>query len=173
MQDRDIEILETERLLIRPLTPVQLQKYTELNNILETEFGLNASGRTISAALNEALEQVIIPHVSSSDNYLYSTLWTIIEKDLKQMVGDLCFKGPPNENGEIEIGYGTYDGFQGRGYMTEALGAMAGWAFRQPGVRAIVAETDKDNVASHKTLSKNDFVVYREVENMLWWQLIK
>lgn len=168
-----MEILETERLLIRPLTPVQLQKYTELNDLLENEFGLNRSERTISAALKEALEQVIIPHVASSDNYLYSTLWTMIDKDKKLMVGDLCFKGSPNDNGEVEIGYGTYDGFQGRGYMTEALNAMAGWAFRQPGVLVILAETDMDNVASHKTLSKNDFIVYREVENMLWWRLDK
>ena len=171
MEEPDIEILVTDRLLIRPLTPVQLQKYTELNNILENELGLNSSGRTISAALKEALEQVIIPHVASSDNYLYSTLWTIIDKDLMLMVGDLCFKGFPNDIGEVEIGYGTYDGFQGRGYMTEAISAMAGWAFRQPGVRAIVAETERDNVSSHRTLSKNGFVVYREVENMLWWRL--
>lgn len=173
MQESVNEVLVTERLMIKPLSPVQLQKYTELNNVLEAELGLNSSGRTISAALKEALEQVIIPHVAASDNYLYSTLWTMIEKDLKQMVGDLCFKGSPDENGEIEIGYGTYDDFQGKGYMTEAIGAIAGWAFRQPGVRAIVAETDKENVASHKTLSKNDFVVYREVENMLWWRLHK
>ena len=171
MEEQGVEILVTERLLIRPLTPVQLQKYTELNDILENELGLNSSGRTISAALKEALEQVIIPHVASSDNYLYSTLWTMIDKDIMLMVGDLCFKGSPKDNGEIEIGYGTYDGFQGRGYMTEAISAMAGWAFRQSGVRAIVAETERDNVSSHKTLSKNGFVVYREVESMLWWRL--
>jgi [ribosomal protein S5]-alanine N-acetyltransferase len=173
MKDPGNEILVTGRLLIRPLSPVQLQKYTELNNILETELGLNASGRTISAALKEALEQVIIPHVAASDSYLYSTLWTMIDKDLKLMVGDLCFKGSPNDHGEIEIGYGTYDGFQGKGYMTEAIEAMIGWAFRQPGVRAIVAETERDNVSSHRTLSKNGFVVYKEVENMLWWRLDK
>jgi RimJ/RimL family protein N-acetyltransferase len=173
MEQSGNEILVTERLFIRPLSPAQLQKYTELNNILETELGLNPSGRAISAALKEALEQVIIPHVSSSDNFLYSTLWTMIVKDLKQMVGDLCFKGSPNEHGEIEIGYGTYDGFQGRGYMTEAIGAMVGWAFRQPGVRAMIAETERDNMPSHRTLSKNGFVVYKEVENMLWWRLDK
>ena len=173
MEEQGTEILVTERLFIRPLTPVQLQKYTELNDKLENELGLNSSGRTISAALKEALEQVIIPHVASSDNYLYSTLWTIIDKDLMLMVGDLCFKGSPNDNGEVEIGYGTYDGFQGRGYMTEAISALAGWAFRQPGVRAIVAETERDNVPSHRSLSKNGFVVYREVESMLWWRLDK
>ena len=173
MNDPGIEILVTERMLIRPLSPVQLQTYTELNDKLETEFGLNPSGRIISAALKEALELVIIPHVATSANYLYSTLWTMIDKELKQMVGDLCFKGSPNDIGEIEIGYGTYEGFQGRGYMTEAIGAIAGWAFCQPGVRSIIAETEKDNVSSHRTLSKNDFLVYKEAENMLWWRLDK
>ena len=164
-------VLETERLLIRPLSYNQLQEYTELNNCLEQSLGLNSFTRTLPNELKEALEQVILPQVAASDNFLYATLWTIIDKERKLMVGDLCFKGAPNEQGEVEIGYGTYDSFQGRGFMTEAIGAIAQWALKQPEVRAIIAETEINNISSHRTLSKNNFTVYKKVENMIWWRL--
>ena len=166
-------VLETERLLIRPLSYNQLREYTELNNRLEQSLGLNSFTRTLPEELKEALEQVILPQVAASDNPLYATLWTIIDKERKLMVGDLCFKGAPNAQGEVEIGYGTYYSFQGRGFMTEAIGAIAQWALKQPEVRAILAETDVNNISSHRTLSKNSFIVYKKVENMIWWRLDK
>jgi ribosomal-protein-alanine N-acetyltransferase len=166
-------VLETERLLIKPLSYNQLREYTELNNRLEQSLGLNSFTRTLPDELKEALEQVILPQVAASDNPLYATLWTIIDKEQKLMVGDLCFKGAPNAQGEVEIGYGTYDSFQGRGFMTEAIGAVTQWALKQPEVQAILAETDINNIASHRTLSKNSFTVYKEVENMIWWRLDK
>jgi RimJ/RimL family protein N-acetyltransferase len=57
--------------------------------------------------------------------------------------------------------------------MTEAIGAVTQWALKQPEVQAILAETDINNIASHRTLSKNSFTVYKEVENMIWWRLNK
>ena len=36
------------------------------------------------------------------------------------MIGDLCMVGEPNADGEIEIGYGTYEQFQGKGFMTKS-----------------------------------------------------
>ena len=62
--------------------------------------------------------------------YLFSTLWTIILKEENKMVGDLCFVGEPDAEGEIEIGYGTYDEFRKRGYMTEAVNGMINWAIK-------------------------------------------
>ena len=86
------------------------------------------------------------------------------------MVGDLCFKGKPNAAGEIEIGYGTYDEDQGKGYMTEAVGAMIQWATTQPKVKFITAETEKVNVASFKVLQKNGFKKEGEMNNLYAWR---
>jgi RimJ/RimL family protein N-acetyltransferase len=121
----------------------------------------------------DALKETILPAVFSSNNYLYSTLWTIVHKEKNQMVADFCFKGTPGQAGEIEIGYGTYEEFQGQGLMTEALGAMIEWAFRQPNVNTILAETDQSNEASHKILTKNNFKQYKVVDAMIWWKLEK
>jgi RimJ/RimL family protein N-acetyltransferase len=165
-------ILETERLFIKPLSFDELQKYKELNNCLEASLGLNSYTRTLPTEVKEALEQVILPQVAKpGNNPLYSTFWTMIDKEQKLIVGDLCFKGPPNEQGEIEIGYGTYEDFQGKGFMTEAIGAVAKWAMQQPDVQAVIAETDINNLPSQKNLSRNNFTVYKKVENMIWWRL--
>jgi [ribosomal protein S5]-alanine N-acetyltransferase len=163
---------ETERLILEPLNYNQLIKYIRLDNSLETELNLNESKRTISPELKEALEQTILPNVlDPQKNYLFSTLWTVISKEENKMVGDLCFVGEPNANGEVEIGYGTYEEFRKRGFMTEAVSAMIKWAKNQPDIRTIIASTDKTNVDSFSILQKNNFTKSGETETLFNWRL--
>ncbi len=147
--------IETNRLTIIPLTYDQLVKYIQGDNALEDDLNLNPTSRSISPELKEALEQTILPAVADSNkNYLFSTLWTMILKSENKMVGDLCFVGEPSDNGEIEIGYGSYESFRGKGFMTEAVGGLTAWAKNQTGVKSIIASTDKSNIASSLVLVK-------------------
>jgi RimJ/RimL family protein N-acetyltransferase len=165
-------MIETQRLLLKPLTYEQLLKYRKSDNSLENDLKLNKTSRIISADLVEALEETILPNVADlNKNYLYSTLWTLIVKEENKMVGDLCFMGEPNLDGEIEIGYGTYDVFRRRGYMTEAVGGMIKWAASQPNVLSILASTEKKNMASHNILKKNNFTQIGESESILQWRI--
>ena len=165
-------MIETERLIIKPLTFNQLKKYIQADYSLEAELNLNATSRTISPDLKEALEETILPNVSDPNkDYLYSTLWTLILKGENKMIGDLCFVGEPNADGEIEIGYGTYEEFRKKGFMTEAVNGMIQWASKQPNVRSIIASTEKDNVASFTILEKNNFVKCGETDALFNWRL--
>jgi [ribosomal protein S5]-alanine N-acetyltransferase len=165
-------MIETERLIIKPLTYGQLIKYIKADNSLELELKLNTTTRTISAELKEALEQTILPNVADKNkNYLYSTLWTIISKEENKMVGDLCFVGEPNVDGEIEIGYGTYEEFRNKGFMTEAVSGMIKWAAKQPNVKSIFASTEKSNDASFPILEKNKFIKFGETDTLFYWRL--
>ncbi len=166
-------MIETERLLLKPLTYEQLVKYIKCDNSLEIELKLNETSRTISSELKEAFERTILPNVAdNSKNYLYSTLWTAISKIDNKMVGDLCIVGEPNADGEIEIGYGTYDEFQNKGFMTEVVSGMIEWAKTQPEIKAIVASTDKTNTASFKVLEKNSFIKIGETEALFNWKSV-
>lgn len=166
-------MIETERFRIQPLTYDQLEKYIRNDNSLETELHLNPTFRSISPELKEALEQTILPAVAdSTKNYLFSTLWTIIVKSENKMVGDLCFVGEPNADGEIEIGYGTYEEFQGKGFMTEAVGGMIKWAENQRSIKSINAGTEKTNIASYTVLLKNNFIKVEENETLFRWRLV-
>ncbi|MCB9015567.1 MAG: GNAT family N-acetyltransferase [Lentimicrobiaceae bacterium] len=165
-------MIETERLILRPLTYEQLIKYAKCDNSLELELRLNKSARSVSAELQEALEQTIIPNVrDKSKNYLYSTIWTAIYKTENRMVGDLCIYGEPNAEGEIEIGYGTYEEFQNQGFMTEMVKGLVDWAYMQPKVKSIMASTDKTNTASFRVLEKNHFVRTGESGNLYHYKL--
>lgn len=165
-------MIETERLILKPLTYDQLVKYAQGDNSLEVELNLNKTSRKISSELQEALEQTILPNVADkTKNYLYSTLWTAISKAENKMIGDLCMVGEPNADGEIEIGYGTYDEFQGKGFMTEIVGGIIEWAKTQQIIQSIMASTDKSNIASFKVLQKNNFIKVGETETLFNWKL--
>ena len=162
--------LYTLRLEIIPLSYSQLQLYIQGNGMLEKELGLELIPREVPTELIEAFEASILPTVRIAENHLYSTLWTIVLKEQNVMVGDLCFKGTPNDAGEVEIGYGTYDQFQGKGYMAEAIAAITDWALSQNGVRVVVAGTLANNFASQRVLEKCGFASYKNTEEMIWWK---
>ena len=165
-------MIETEKFIIKPLTYYQLLKYLKCDNSLEEELNLNKNSRTIAPELVEAFESTILPNVAdTSKNYLFSTLWTGILKAENKMVGDICIVGEPNEIGEVEIGYGTYDEYKGKGYMTEMVSGIILWAKSQANVQSIIASTNKDNVASFKVLEKNNFKKIGETEELLNWKL--
>jgi len=165
-------MIETKRLILKPLTYPQLLKYLKADNSLEAELHVNNSSRIITPELKEALEETILPSVKNPNkNHLYCTLWTIISKAENKMVGDLCITGEPNAAGEIEIGYGTYKEFEGNGFMTEAVGGIINWAKSQPDVKCIVAGTEKSNIASFAILLKNNFEKTDETETLFLWRL--
>jgi RimJ/RimL family protein N-acetyltransferase len=165
-------MLETKRLILKPLTYEQLKKYIRLDNSLEQELNLNETSRTISPELKEALEQTILPNVAdASKNYLFSTLWSVISTEENKIVGDLCFVGEPNAEGEVEIGYGTYKEFRKRGFMTEAVAGIIKWAEKQPNIRSIIASTEKSNTDSYSILVRNNFIKSGETETLFNWRL--
>ncbi len=165
-------MIETERLIIKPLSYEQLIQYAVCDQSLEKSLGVEQSSRTISEELKEALEQTILPAVADgSKNYLFNTLWTAISKTGNCMVGDLCIMGEPDEKGEIEIGYGIYEECQKQGFMTEMLGGIIKWAESQPIVRCIKASTNKTNKASYRVLEKNRFIKCGESGELLHWTL--
>ena len=83
-------------------------------------------------------------------------VWLIGLKNGEHL-GELCFRGLPPD-GVVEIGYGLSPEFWGKGYATEAVTAAVEWASKQPGVTAVEAETDDENVASQRVLAKAGFV---------------
>ncbi len=167
-------MIETQRLILKPLTLDQLKKYILNDGSLEKELIVKNFKRPISPELQEVIEQTIIPNVSNpSNNYLFTTLWTIIAKKENIMVGDFCFVGPPDLYASIEIGYGTYENFQNQGFMTEAVEGIIRWASFQPEINKIIASTEKENVASFKVLEKNNFT-RKNVEDplLIHWELL-
>ena len=73
-----------------------------------------------------------------------------------RLVGSGGFLGPPT-SGTVEIGYSVLPQFQRQGYANEMVGGLVGWALRWPGVVRVGAETEWDNRASVRVLTKVGF----------------
>lgn len=84
--------------------------------------------------------------------------WNILQRETGDVIGGLCFKGLPDENGQVELGYGIDEPYRCRGYAAEAVRAMADWALAQPGVRKVTAQTEPGNAVSQRVLAKCGFV---------------
>jgi len=72
-------------------------------------------------------------------------------------VGGCAFKGPPDAEGAVELGYGIDPDQQGQGYATEAVEALVAFASSKANVRKVRAHTKPENTASQRVLTKCGF----------------
>jgi ribosomal-protein-alanine N-acetyltransferase len=56
------------------------------------------------------------------------------------MIGNAGFKGSPKD-GLVEIGYSMLEMHHRQGYATEAVRGLLSWAFQNPEVQRVVADT--------------------------------
>ncbi len=134
-------IIETERLRIYPADK------SRMDALISSE-----PDDELRAAYSEMLGNCL----KYPDKWEWYAMW-VIELHDGTHIGGLCFKGI-NTYGAAEIGYGISEEYQNRGYGTEAVKAISGWAFKNPNLNAIEAETDPDNAASIRALEKCGFI---------------
>ena len=73
------------------------------------------------------------------------------------LIGSGGFKGQPQPDGAIEIGYSILPQYQGRGYATEAVAGLLAWVFSYSEVIRAIAEAPQENRASIRVLAKLGF----------------
>lgn len=93
----------------------------------------------------------------------------IIHKGTNTIIGDMGFKGSPNEEGAINIGYSIVPDQRGKGYASEMGKAFVQWGLSQPGVKTVVATCSPDNQPSIKVLQKIGLQCIEEKNGKLYW----
>lgn len=162
--------IETERLIIIALTPRQLELWVHNISKLETELKCSYQAEPMEGIFKEIVSGQVKKAREDSSNYMWHSFWFIIRKSDHIIVGSADFKDIPDENGEVEIGYGLGKDFEHNGYMTETVQAMCSWAMKQKGVKHIIAETELNGLASQRILKRNGFKEYLRNETV-WWRL--
>ena len=99
--------------------------------------------------------------------------WMVLNKSTNTLIGDIGFKGLPNEHGEIDLGYGIIKSETQKGYAKEAASGLIEWAFKQTGIKAITANCSKENLASQQILTFLNFKKVGEDQEMFYWKLMK
>jgi [ribosomal protein S5]-alanine N-acetyltransferase len=159
-------MIETIRLLIKPLSCDELRRHVEDPNRLADDMELAPSTSLSEKEAREAIQNDLLPNLIDPDKdpYFY-TMWIVIEKCKKAIIGGICFHGEPDDNGEVEIGYGTDRDYMNKGYMTETINGIILWLKKNKKARIIKAVTDSSNISSLKVLEKNGFKISGQNEN--------
>lgn len=89
--------------------------------------------------------------------------WIVLRGDHGRiLIGTSGFKGRPSGDGTVEIGYGLVPDHMRKGYATETVRALLAFAFADPRVIRVIAETLPDLVASQGVLAKTGFTFIGE-----------
>jgi [ribosomal protein S5]-alanine N-acetyltransferase len=153
-------VLKTERLILIPATEetvrAEQQDHQRLAVLLNASIPEDWPPETLSDAL-PWFEEQLHRYPKATGWYGWYALLNSAGKILPVLAGGAGFKGAPDANGQVEIGYSVLPSFQKRGLASEMVRALTDWAFRQPGTGCIIARTAPDNAPSIRVLRKAGF----------------
>ena len=104
--------------------------------------------------------------------------FNVVHRETGVLTGSCGFKGPPTDEGTVEIAYMINPDQQGRGYATEAAAALTAYAFTDDRVRVVLAHTLPEANASTRVLTKCGFHHVGEVidpeDGLVWrWEKLR
>jgi ribosomal-protein-alanine N-acetyltransferase len=139
--------LITPRLRLRPLTPTEMQIVLEGQPVDGQRWaeGYPLDGTLVAVAMQASLV------AGGVDRHGFGHYQVLLRED-DLVIGDVGFHAPPDDLGEVSVGFGIVPVARGRGYAVEALRAVLEWALGRPQVRAVHADTDLVNLASQRVL---------------------
>lgn len=151
-------MLKSIRLNLIPLTAQQLETGLQSIKQLSMELNIPIIADLMSGVAAETItKKLAIMHDLPPELHPWCTYWLMVDICDNLAMGLVGFKGAPDADGSVEIGYGVNSIYQGRGYMTEGVGALLEWAFSHAECRQVTAFTLPANIASRKVLVKNGF----------------
>ena len=138
-----------------PLVQAELGQVDTFSKLLDAEIPANWPPELLVDALPFFLEQ--LDRHPEQAGWL-SWYWVLRGDPKAVLVGSGGFKGCPQPNGTIEVGYSVLPQYQGYGYATEAVVGLLAWAFAHAEVSRVIAETLPDNKRSIQLLVKLGFL---------------
>jgi [ribosomal protein S5]-alanine N-acetyltransferase len=170
----------SNRLRLIPLTVHHLQLLIQGRPVLEQHLGLKPSNLELNAdpAFIEEFNSMDLQKILSTveqhaEHYAWYTSWQIVHREQNLYIGGIGLTGLPDKNGQVMTGYFIDKKFEGQGIATEGLACLLEWAWQNPDLKKVVADTLKEGYASQKVLKKNGFVLEGAVEEGLRWSLAR
>jgi [ribosomal protein S5]-alanine N-acetyltransferase len=167
--------IETPRLRLENGTPEMVEAW--LNDEPKLAALLRAN---ISANWTENGPEVIqwvldglLSKVQPPEWMMYFTILT----ETNELIGTCGYKGPPNADGMVEIGYEVAAAYRNRGFATELAGGLTQHALANPAVQYVQAHTLAEENASGQVLQRNGFTKIGESndpdEGLVWQWIIR
>ena len=141
--------LETERLLLRALTPDDAAAIFAYASDPEVSRHLVwEAHRSVEDA--KAFLDLTMARYGSGD----APDWGMVYKGDGRLVGTSGFAAWEHEHARAEVGCVLHRGYWGMGLAAEALGAMISFGFKQMGLNRIEARCIAENTASARIIEK-------------------
>ncbi len=168
--------IETVRLQMIPYTPDQLLALIDDVPEFERKIGLTAAKGLRDFIVSDEVSPAWIEGLRASsgpDPWTYG--FAVVDRESRSVIGSAGFKGPPDDEGMVEIAYGIVPDYEGRGYATEAAAALVDFAIEDSRVRLIRAHTLPTANASTRVLTKCGFEHSGEIvdpdDGLVWrWE---
>lgn len=153
--------LQSPRIDILPLSLEDLKVFVQSRAEFEKIHKLKISGVKLSEAYCEEITEMVsrIPLNWSTENndYLFYTLWVMIERNLKSVIGLFSLNGKPNSNGEVEVFFSIEPPYRQKGYATEVMKKILEWGTKSKLFKYVLIEADFRNKAAMASLKKLGF----------------
>jgi RimJ/RimL family protein N-acetyltransferase len=156
--------IETARLQLVPYSPAQQLALLESVEAFERTIGLRAADGLRDFMVSGEVSPAYLARLRASeaaDPWVHG--FAVVHRESRSVVGGAGFKGPPDDDGMVEIAYGIVPLHQGQGLATEAAGALMTFASNDGRVRLLRAHTRPTPNASTRVLTKCGFVRTGEV----------
>ena len=140
-------IIETERLILRPLTQGDVDAMLEYQSDPDVIRFIPWPVRDRAMVSQSIVDlEKMVETTGADKNFVFG----MHSKADGKIIGQVNYMLKGDREFQREIGYVINPKFGGRGYVHEALVAMIGYIFEMPGVERIYATIDPRNVASEK-----------------------
>lgn len=145
-------ILETDRLLIRPITiddKHEIFKYRRDKEVNKYQGWIPETIEDVELFIGEVSKQINVPGT-----------WfqlVIVDKETQVIVGDLGIHFIDSENKQAEIGCTLNKDFQKKGFATESLKRVIDYLFNELNKHRIITSIDPDNENSIRLVERIGF----------------
>jgi aminoglycoside 6'-N-acetyltransferase len=148
--DTDFEPLVTERLLLRRSQPEDAEAISAYRSDPEVH-RYQGWERTDAEGVRAEIQEMTSRAPGQPGGWIQ---FSVEDRETGGLVGDIGLSLADGEPGVIKIGYTMSPAFQGRGYATEAVGALIGYAFDTLGADIVRAYASAENIASIRVAEK-------------------
>lgn len=152
MTSTSFPVLQTERLILRTLSPAD---EPEIYQLRSDENVLKYIDRNKAHSAEDARK--FIDSILGGMDQNASFYWAVALKRNNRLIGTICLWNFTEQNQKAETGYELLPAFQGKGYMQEALASVLTFGFENLNLSAIQAFTHPKNAASIRLLLRNRF----------------
>ena len=159
--DTDFEPLLTDRLRLRRSVPADAATIAGYRSDPDVH-RYQGWDRTDEDGIRSDIEQMAIRSPGEPGGWVQLS---VEDRHTGLLVGDVGMSPADGESGVIKIGYTMAPQFQGRGYASEAVRALAAYAFDVLGAEVVRAYASAENLASIRVAEKVGMRLVERIEH--------